>query len=539
MAFSVSHLRDADPTLDTLVQMERKEFSKKQELQPQPQQQSSRSQENSLVIYLGKESAEPDLGDDILDAYSSTPKAKKKDGRKDECTPDTRPGHGRSPRAIFSPASFSPTVATPSSKYRARTNKGDAVCVYGEKCETDWRPQNTRFQPLVQLPSSHMQANTCYMFNQMRDMAQVLGETVYHLGQVIVNKFLLQEPQAINHPHQNQFVGVGRVCCDSNGRLNAKSLILESFSGKTVPMDVSQVENFSLFPGQVIAVEGENPLGSKLSAKQIYTDASLPLPQKPSLSAEENGPIQVVVAAGPFTQSDTLTYQPLEDLVEYIREHSPHLVILIGPFIDATHPHVVEGVLAETFQAFFEKIVDGIMEPLKMLNTQVLMIPSWRDAHHHAVYPVPPFVLRKQYAKLILAPDPCVVDIHGLVIGATSTDILLHLGKEEISQVRLGSDRLGRIAGHILSQQSFYPLYPPAEEMNLDLELWTKYAALEVTPHILILPSDLRCFVKNLNGCVIVNPERLAKGLVGGNFARLEVSCMKGDVNANAQIVKI
>jgi hypothetical protein len=33
-----------------------------------------------------------------------------------------------------------------------------------------------------------------------------------------------------------------------------------------------------------------------------------------------------------------------------------------------------------------------------------------------------------------LAPDPCVVDIHGLVIGATSTDVLLHLGKEEISQ---------------------------------------------------------------------------------------------------------
>lgn len=63
-------------------------------------------------------------------------------------------------------------------------------------------------------------------------------------------------------------------------------------------------------------------------------------------------------------------------------------------------------------------------------------------------------------------------------------------------RVRLGSDRLGRIAGHILSQQCFYPLYPPAEEINLDLELWAKYASLEVMPHILILPSDLRCFIK-------------------------------------------
>ncbi|KDR20724.1 DNA polymerase alpha subunit B isoform X2 [Zootermopsis nevadensis] len=540
MAFSVSQLRGADPTLDTLVQMERKEFGKKQDHQPQPQQQSSRSQENTLVIYVGKESGDAELEDNILDSYSSTPKAKNKCGRYDDHTPDTRPARGRSPRATFSPASFSPTVATPSSKYRARTNKGDAVCTYGEKCRTtDWYPENTEFQLVIQLPYSHMPSSTYYMFNQLRDMARVLDEIVYHLGQEIVSKFSLEEPQAVNLPHQSQFVGVGRVCCDSNGRLNAKSIVLESFAGKSVPMDLSQVENFSLFPGQIIVVEGENPLGSKLCAKQIYSDASLPFPPKPSLSTEENGPMQIVVAAGPFTQSDTLTYQPLQDFVEYILEHKPHLVILIGPFIDATHPHVVEGMLAETFLAFFEKIVDGIMEPLKKLNTKVLMVPSCRDAHHHAVYPVPPYVLRKQYAKLTLAPDPCVVDIHGLTIGVTSTDVLLHLGKEEISQLRLGSDRLGRIAGHILSQQCFYPLYPPAEEINLDLELWAKYASLEVMPHILILPSDLRCFIKNLNGCITVNPEHLAKGLVGGNFARLEVSCVKGDVNVSAQVVKI
>jgi hypothetical protein len=66
-------------------------------------------------------------------------------------------------------------------------------------------------------------------------------------------------------------------------------VIIEGVTGKTVPMDISQVENFSLFPGQVIVVEGENPLGSRLSAKQIYTDATLPLPPNPSLSTVEHG----------------------------------------------------------------------------------------------------------------------------------------------------------------------------------------------------------------------------------------------------------
>jgi hypothetical protein len=33
-------------------------------------------------------------------------------------------------------------------------------------------------------------------------MAQILGETVHHLGQEIVRKFSLQEPQSVDRPHQ-------------------------------------------------------------------------------------------------------------------------------------------------------------------------------------------------------------------------------------------------------------------------------------------------------------------------------------------------
>ena len=64
----------------------------------------------------------------------------------------------------------------------------------------------------------------------------------------------------------------------------------------------------------------------------------------------------------------------------------------------------------------------------------VVLIPSCRDAHHHMVYPVPPFILKTQYTNLTLAADPCMLDIDGIIIGATSTDILMHLGKEEVSQ---------------------------------------------------------------------------------------------------------
>lgn len=43
---------------------------------------------------------------------------------------------------------------------------------------------------------------------------------------------------------------------------------------------------------------------------------------------------------------------------------------------------------------------------------------------------------------------------------------------------------------------SYYPLYPPQEDMAIDYESFYAYAQLPVTPDVLIVPSELRYFVK-------------------------------------------
>lgn len=47
---------------------------------------------------------------------------------------------------------------------------------------------------------------------------------------------------------------LGHVCCDSNGKLNAQSVLLEAsqeHGARQVPVDVSELKDYSLFPGQV------------------------------------------------------------------------------------------------------------------------------------------------------------------------------------------------------------------------------------------------------------------------------------------------
>ena len=48
---------------------------------------------------------------------------------------------------------------------------------------------------------------------------------------------------------------VGRICCDTNGKLNASSLVLResgtNYFGASVPLNVADVDQYSLFPGKV------------------------------------------------------------------------------------------------------------------------------------------------------------------------------------------------------------------------------------------------------------------------------------------------
>uniref|UniRef100_A0A0E9WT40 DNA polymerase alpha subunit B n=1 Tax=Anguilla anguilla TaxID=7936 RepID=A0A0E9WT40_ANGAN len=47
------------------------------------------------------------------------------------------------------------------------------------------------------------------------------------------------------------------------------------------------------------------------------------------------------------------------------------------------------------------------------------------------------------------------------------------------------------------------------------------HGQMPVTPDVLLVPSELRYFIKDVIGCVCINPGRLTKGQVGGTYGRL------------------
>ncbi|KAF6726507.1 DNA polymerase alpha subunit B [Oryzias melastigma] len=367
------------------------------------------------------------------------------------------------------------------------------------------------------------------MFQRLRDVRNVLSEKIEDLGETIRSHFHIEEFSSVSLPAQDSITVSGQICCDSNGKLNAQSVLLEAgpeHGGQQVSVDLSELKEYSLFPGQVVVMEGMNTTGRKLVASKIYEGVPLPFYSSDikTEADEVTEPLNVLVACGPYTPSDSLTFDPLLDLISVIIRDRPDVCLMLGPFVDSRHEQIEKGQVTETFEAIFSRCIESIVDGTRSVGCHLVFVPSQRDVHHPVIYPQPPFILphlnKSQTQRITLVSDPCTLLIDGVTFGLTSTDILFHMGAEEISNGS-GSDRFSRILKHMLVQRSYYPLYPPAEEVNMDYEKSQSFAQIPLTPDVLIVPSELRYFIKDVLGCVCLNPGRLTKGQVGGTYGRL------------------
>jgi DNA polymerase alpha subunit B len=201
--------------------------------------------------------------------------------------------------------------------------------------------------------------------------------------------------------------------------LNATSILLEgsrhSSNGARVELDLSHLQDitktpFSLFSGQVVAVEGINTTGRKLVAHRICEGAAHEAAQSTVRELHryhhDDGfgqgglPLKVMAVCGPYTTSDNLDYEALLDLLNIVTVEKTDVVILAGPFVSMRHPSVRSGQTTLQFQdgeeilvsyeTFFANKIAALLEELyhadKNVHTQFVLVPSLDDATAEWVY---------------------------------------------------------------------------------------------------------------------------------------------------------
>ncbi|KAI3728383.1 hypothetical protein L6452_17017 [Arctium lappa] len=422
----------------------------------------------------------------------------------------------------------------------------------------------------LEIISSQPAPGCRYMYDRIEDKFNCLEDRIMKYSKALVASQLYEEPVDPSVASQKSIFAVGMICCEEEGRLKEKPIMLQSSvehsGGQRVRLDLQKLGQFSLFPGQVVGVEGHNPSGHYLIATKIVDYVPLPVSvddnfrqtkrqavdqdNQPADSSDIPSDLSLIIASGPFTTTDNLFFEPLSELLAYAQRKQPQLLVLLGPFIDSEHPEIKKGTLNRTYDELFRlEVLRRLQDYVEYMGSaaRVILVPSVRDAHHDYVFPQPAFDinLADLNHQITCITNPGMFSANKVKVGCCSVDVLKQLSTDVVS--RGIKNRMTTLTNHLLSQHSFYPLYPPAEDTPLDLSLAPEALRMSTLPDILIVPSDLTQFVKvlSLEGtnegeevkCICVNPGRLARGEGSGHFVQLNFHATPD--SSSASVIRI
>lgn len=356
-----------------------------------------------------------------------------------------------------------------------------------------------------------------YMYEKISGRSEVLDQTIDDFAELVKDCFDIEELADPSSGTDGEVTVVGRIWQDPETAAGAKllesSLWIESSrmlaSGARVPLRLDPAikvkgcvqgsGGHGFYPGQIVALQGRNGGGGYFHATSIL---SIP-PLKPSPTAQgvldpkadpsigEKGST-VCIASGPFTPDSDLFFKPWRAFLETLNAKKPHTLILVGPFIDVSHPKIQNGETdASPASIFRARFLDPLRKFLQSSPSSiVIVIPSVRDIlSRHCVFPQsefeaeitdshpvwpPPFCLwlhiLTSVQRIYLQPNPARFMIDDISFAVTSIDVLFHLRKEEF--VKRGvevnpipaqpgdtpSDTMTNLCRHMLNQRRLVPV---------------------------------------------------------------------------------
>lgn len=486
--------------------------------------------------------------------------------------------------------------AEPDPTYAGRDGSGRVEAAFNGGADLDNLSSDRPPVALRQLTAA--EDNPRYMNDAVPAKIEAVRSRVRELGERILKRVkdlradgeqlpkLSPESFFVRSPDVVLAVGRIRVELDetdgvTGGRINANSVVLESEDGNMVKLNLSRVhENkqpLFLNPGMIVVVEGVNTNGRCIQVHAIY-DNAMALPtaaraKKEEVAADDDADeilpdgaqpkeepfASVMFAAGPYTTSANLNYEPLDDLLAVVERARPDAVFLVGPFVDAGHSHISAATPVPFEQIFETRVMARLRKAVAAMSsdgprTQFVLIPSLSDVHHDFVCPQPAFRTppgQARDARISFVTNPSVMELsnegggHVASVGISALPSLQDISGDCICWNK--GDRFSAIASHMLRQCSFYPTFPASSAVPLDGSLLDGIALLDMgrtpTVDVLVTPSKLKAFTKTVDGgAVTVNPGLLCRGSSGGTYAELRIplydASSQRPLNANEDRLK-
>ncbi|KAK5150385.1 hypothetical protein LTR04_006823 [Oleoguttula sp. CCFEE 6159] len=478
-------------------------------------------------------------------------------------------------------------ISTATVSFEDRMNAGQIVETLNDHILVPEPPIAPPPEPRIKLKANVELAKFSYkpMAMKLSEASEILDDRIDEFLSLVQSHHDLPDSAFGNAASQStsEIVAVGRIASDSSeGKLNAASLVLETSrrtgAGLRVPLHVDAIPSYDLFPGRVVALRGTNASGDYFAVNEILslpllppaasTPADLDTHNARLRSAGDSAdneterespltpPLNIFVASGPYTPDTDLSFSALHALLAQALETSADALILTGPFLDTEHPLLASGdfdlpatsvippdraTLHDVFRALISAPINDLARQLPSIT--IIIVPSVRDAvARHVSWPQEKLNRReldlpKQCA---VVTNPVTLSVNELVVGISSQDVLAQMRQQEcVAGAAKREGVLGRLAGLLVEQRHWFPLFPPAprevlgkdedgeERLGTGAMVDLSYSKLgewlNVRPDVMVLPSTLSPFAKVIDSVLAINPGTLSKRRGPGTFARLTV----------------
>ncbi|CAG9813400.1 unnamed protein product [Phaedon cochleariae] len=278
-AYTASNLNGALPTVDHLQKMERKEFQNNRE-QSFSRQTLSTPKQSSYIVSDDSYPSKTDASA-LVSSYSTTPKSNQIQ------TPTRERRVPKTPIAKDLSESYSsnstPSIST-SEKYTQRSDSRSVQCFYGSTTAKFKRESDLTIS-VKNYNDDYLTADVRYMYEIMGKKAKSLNNMTHTLGHDILKNHGLVLSEGLLKTHLGEMTTYGRIVSDSDGKINVQSILLEGTYETNLnhasTLNIQKMTKYSLFPGQVAVVQGNNVNSNTFIAENIFTDAELNLPEEP------------------------------------------------------------------------------------------------------------------------------------------------------------------------------------------------------------------------------------------------------------------
>lgn len=213
-------------------------------------------------------------------------------------------------------------------------------------------------------------------------------------------------------------------------------------------LNLAEVPQYSLYEGEVVVAEGFNDAYSKFNVNRLHKLNVRPPNQLYSQDElrrfnqlQNQKPVQIIVAAGPFTTRGDLMYDGLQELMSRVRQDMPHVLILLGPFVDGMNEDVQSGNISFRnssgqlefldFNDLFEKVLQYIEGELNQMRvkTKLVLVPSAREIHHITPLPQPPYnaAAFPKGREIVRLGNPQMFRVNEITFGVINADVIKDL----------------------------------------------------------------------------------------------------------------